>query len=100
MAAFRFSRAAQADVTSIVTYIAKDSRRAAAGMLDRFEQQARKLAAAPGIGRSRAELRPRLRSAVGGSYVIFYRTVTDGFEIVRVLHGRRDIEAIMTAEDG
>ena len=100
MAAFRFSRAARADVTGILAYIAKDSPHAAAGMLDRFEQQARKLAAAPGIGRSRAELRPGLRSVGVGSYVIFYRAVADGIEIVRVLHGRRDIEAIMTAEDG
>lgn len=100
MAAFRFSRAARADVTEILIHIAKDSPSAAAGMLERFERQARRLAAAPGIGQPRAELRPGLRSAVVGSYVIFYRAVTKGIEVVRVLHGRRDIEAIMTAEDG
>jgi toxin ParE1/3/4 len=112
MPAFRFSRAAQADVTSILTYIAKDSPRAAAGMLDRLQRQARMLAAAPGIGRPRAELRPGLRSAVVGSYLLFYRAVPDGIEVVRMLHGRRDIEvvrmlhgrrdieAIMAGEDG
>lgn len=69
------------------------------GILARLEQQARKLAQAPGIGRPRAELRPGLRSCVVGSYVIFYRAIPDGIEVIRVLHGRRDIEAIFAEED-
>jgi toxin ParE1/3/4 len=36
---------------------------------------------------------------VAGSYAIFYRAIPDGIEVVRVLHGRRDIEAILTEED-
>jgi toxin ParE1/3/4 len=98
MAAFRFTRTAQADVTSILAYVAEDSPRAAARLLARFERQARKLASAPGIGRSRAELRPGLRSSVVGSYLIFYRAVPGGIEIARVLHGRRDVDAILAGD--
>ena len=49
-------------------------------------------------GRSRDELRAGLRSLLSDPYVIFYR-VRDGVpEIVRVLHGRRDLDAIFAEE--
>jgi len=34
-----------------------------------------------------------LRSFPVGSYIIFYVPVPDGIEIVRVMHGRQDIDA-------
>ena len=37
---------------------------------------------------------PGLRSWSVGNYVIFYRQVSTGIDIVRVLHGARDIEAL------
>lgn len=48
----------------------------------------------PGIGRQREELSPGLRSVPEGDYVIFYRQIEDGVEIIRVLHGKRDIPTI------
>jgi plasmid stabilization system protein ParE len=36
---------------------------------------------------------------VVGSYAIFYRAIPDAIEVVCVLHGRRDIEGILTEED-
>jgi toxin ParE1/3/4 len=67
-------------------------------LLDRFEQQARKLASAPGIGRPREDLRAGLRSLAVGRYTLFYRQVPGGIEVVRVLHGMRNIE-VLFAED-
>jgi toxin ParE1/3/4 len=32
------------------------------------------------------------------SYLIFYRPSSDGIEVIRVLHGARDIETILEAE--
>ena len=46
------------------------------------------------MGRSREELVPKLRSFPVGNYVIFYQPISDGVEIVRVLHGSRDIESL------
>jgi toxin ParE1/3/4 len=37
-----------------------------------------------------------LRSFAVGRYVIFYLTIPAGVQIVRVLHGARDIEAAFT----
>ena len=47
----------------------------------------------PLAGRERPELRSDLRSFPVGNYIIFYRTLPDGVEIVRVMNGRQDIDA-------
>ena len=47
----------------------------------------------PLAGRERRELRANLRSFRVGNYVIFYVPLPDGVEIIRVMHGRRDIGA-------
>ncbi|MGH7989069.1 MAG: type II toxin-antitoxin system RelE/ParE family toxin [Limisphaerales bacterium] len=44
----------------------------------------------PLLGREREELLPRLRSFPVSRYVIFYRPMENGIEVVRVLHGARD----------
>jgi toxin ParE1/3/4 len=31
-----------------------------------------------------------------GNYVVFYRPIENGIEVVRVLHGRRDIAALFS----
>jgi len=50
----------------------------------------------PQSGTRRDELRRGLRTFPVGSYLVFYFIVEDGIEIVRVLHGRRDIESIFS----
>lgn len=51
----------------------------------------------PFSGRDRSEVFPGIRSVVSNPHVIFYRIGSPDIEIVRVLHGRRDIEAIFEA---
>jgi toxin ParE1/3/4 len=57
------------------------------------------LAGNPHIGRARGELSPNLRSIPFGRYVIFYLALPDGIEIVRVLHGARDLDTIFHPDD-
>jgi toxin ParE1/3/4 len=52
----------------------------------------------PLLGRSRTDLHPGLRSFPFGRYVIFYRPLDDGIEVVRVLHGARDIRRALRNE--
>lgn len=85
---------AQEDLLDIWLHIAADSPFHADRFLDLLDEKMRLLADTPGIGRSRAELSPGLRGLPAGNYVIFYRQVSTGIEIVRVLHGSRDIEAL------
>lgn len=52
------------------------------------------LAANPHIGKDCNEIRDGYRKFNAGSHVIFYRqTLTNTIEVVRILHGRMDIEA-------
>ena len=56
------------------------------------------LEAHPLAGRTRDELRPGLRSISVRPHVVFYRVLDDNPEIVHVLDGRRDLDAIFADE--
>jgi len=74
---------AQTDLAEIWAYIAED-----------FQALSRR----PGLGRRRPELNSDIRSLAVGRYVVFYLPLSRGIEVVRVLHGSRDIESIFENE--
>ncbi len=94
MAAIYWTTAADLDADEIWFWVAADSPRAAHSLLSDFDDVAAGLLEFPALGVSREDLAPGLRSFPVKSYLIFYRPVEDGIEIVRVLHGRRDVEQI------
>ena len=59
----------------------------------------------PGMGERRESANPRLAELrvwrVEGfeKHLIFYRPTQGGIEIVRVLHGARDIDSVLESED-
>jgi plasmid stabilization system protein ParE len=54
------------------------------------------LAALPGtLGTPRPEIRPELRSFSFKGYVILFRYHGDAFEVVDIIEGHRDIEALL-----
>lgn len=86
---------AEADLAEIWEYIARDSPENADSFVSRIFQTCQEsLAPSPHLGRPREELSPGLRSLNFEDYIIFYRPIENGVEVVRVLHGRRDIEAL------
>jgi toxin ParE1/3/4 len=62
--------------------------------LQTIKQKFNQLAQFPHSGRSREDLLPHLRCLPVNDFVIFYRITTTHLEIVRVIHGRRNIDAI------
>ncbi len=94
----QLSKRAEADLDDIWFYVAQDSIRNADRLVSRIQKKCELLAASPGLGRHRDELRPSLQSFPFGRYVIFYRALSDGIEVVRVLSGYRDIESIFRTE--
>jgi toxin ParE1/3/4 len=52
----------------------------------------------PLLSRQRDELLPGLRSVIVRPHVIFFRIRDSALEVVRVLHGRRDLPAIFGRE--
>ena len=89
---------AEADILEIWDYIADDSLVAADRWVDRLDEQFRLLAAQPMMGRAREELAPGVRSFPFGRYVVFYMPLNDGIDVVRVLQGARDIDAVFNPE--
>ena len=89
----RKSPQADLDLDSIWNFIAADDPRAAERQIDRIGKIFQMLIENPSAGRERFELRKNLRSFPVGSYVVFYVPLTDGIEIIRVMHGRQDIDA-------
>jgi toxin ParE1/3/4 len=90
---------AKADIVEIWGYIAEDSEERADAFIDAIDQKLHTLAELPNIGRSRSELAEGLRSFPFGRYVIFYLVIPAGIEVVRVLHGARDIDTIFHPGD-
>ncbi|EHC10119.1 type II toxin-antitoxin system RelE/ParE family toxin [Fischerella thermalis] len=89
---YRLSQQAEQDLEDIWIYLAQQDELAAdkqiAQLLDRLPM----LAQFPDMGRKRDDLLQRLRSFPVKPYIVFYTKITDGIEIVRVLHQSRDIE--------
>ena len=91
-------KAAQ-DAENYADYIAKDSLEAAVRFLENTESTLRYLAQNPGIGIPFESDKPdlanlRFRPVKGfPNHVIFYVEHTDAIEVVRILHGARDLDA-------
>lgn len=68
--------------------------------IEGIERRCRLLGGAPGLGAARPEIRPDLRLMPVGRYLILYREVPDGAEIVRVLHGARDWPSLIGDDPG
>ena len=85
---------AEQDLLNIWLYIAEDSSTNADRFLDRLEHKALRLAEFTEIGVDRPELTPGLKSFPVDQYVLYYRPCADGIELIRVLHGSRDINRI------
>jgi toxin ParE1/3/4 len=89
---------AETDILEIWDYIADDSLTAADRWVDHLDEQFRVLATQPMMGRARDELALGVRSFPFGRYVVFYVPLDDGIDVVRVLHGARDIDAVFNPE--
>ena len=85
---------AELDLLNIWNYIADDSLDRADDFLDRIESKLMTLAQNSGLGRKRSELLPDLRSFPIDNYVVFYQQIDGGIDVIRLLHGSRDIEEV------
>ena len=83
---------AENDIEEIWLYIAQDNPDNADRLLDEIEETSRKLVQFTSMGRNRYELYPGLKSFPVGKFIIFYLPISGGLEIVRILHGMRDID--------
>jgi toxin ParE1/3/4 len=101
MAKLTIAPAAAQDLQEIVDYITQDKPVAARRWLARIKEKCRLLAKTPAIGERRPEfLSGKCRCSLVGSYVIFYRPIEGGVEVVRVIRGDRDIQQLSMTFQG
>jgi toxin ParE1/3/4 len=82
------------DLEAIIDYFATRKVDAGDQFLDEFTKKCRYLAQFPFIGRSYRAIRPYLHGIPLQNYIIFYRVSDDVVEIMRIVRGNRDLEAI------
>ena len=85
MSRFIISLLAKQELKEINRYIARFNSNAARRLINRIKQQCKLLADFPEMGQKCDELEPDLRSFPVENYMIFYRPIDDGVQIVREL---------------
>ena len=91
---------AERDIVEIGLYIAETSLTYSDLFLESVETTLIALARMPRVGFTRNFRNPKYADIriwrVKGfeNYLIFYRPITDGIEILRIIHGARDIEIL------
>jgi len=85
------TRRADEDLIEIWHHIAIDNPAAADRMLDAIEARWLLLARNPFSGPARDDIMPGVRHLVTGHYLTLYRVTETAVELLRVLHGRRDM---------
>ena len=91
MSRVQLSLQAANDLEEIEDFISRDNPAAASRLLLTVLEKCQLLSQHPAIGFDRSELLPKLRSFPVGNYIVFYLPANDGIEVVRVLHGARDV---------
>ena len=95
MAKVKYSTLAAADLNENAEFIANDKPDAAYRWVETMENVCETLAAHPEMGQARkSRNHGPCRSFVNGNYVIFFRGVSDGVEIIRIVRGERDLDNV------
>ena len=99
MARVTRDRLADADLAEIAEYIGQRNRSpdAARRFLDNLHQKLQLYATQPEMGQLRPDLGERVRLFSFGNYVVVYRPIEDGIDVLRVLEGHRDYPALFRA---
>ncbi len=80
---------AEQDLEDIWFFVAQDNPDAADRLLDKIEESIALLAENPHLGPARPDIAPELRYHPVGNYLLLYRILKNGIELVRVVHGAR-----------
>lgn len=86
--------AAQRDLAAITDWIAADNLDAALRFYDEVDRLLHLIARYPEMGETTEPLGKGVRRVTLGDYLLFYRQLGDAVDLIRVLHGARDIQSL------
>lgn len=95
MAVVRRTARAEDDLVDIWFYVAADNPDAADRLLEEIDRKCVLLAGNPLLCRARPDIAPEFRYFPVGNYLILYRALSDGVEVVRVVHGARRLDGLL-----
>lgn len=101
MPKFILAPCVESELWTIWNFIAQDNPDAATRVIEAAHETFKNLAATPCLGRPHKFRNPKLKAVRSwhvssfDNYLIFYRPVTEGIEVLHVYHGARDIEALL-----
>ena len=98
MSTAKFTLLARLDLKEIRDFIAQDNKKIASRYMHILKQKCEILAISPGLGICKEEYCGLHKFPVD-NYLIFYRPSKTGIEVIRILHGKRDIKSILNPED-
>ena len=93
------SQPAIKDLEEIIDYFSSRNIEAGERFINEFEKKCKYLANFPNMGRSYDDIKPALRGLPLAGYIIFYRIINDGIEIIRVVSGYRDLESLFLEDE-
>ncbi|MEH2096855.1 type II toxin-antitoxin system RelE/ParE family toxin [Nostoc sp.] len=85
---------ASRDINEIADYFAETNVEAGERFFSEFNRKCQQLVAFPNSGKSYAKIRPDLRGISSQGYIVFYRVLDDGIEILRIVSGRRNFPSL------
>lgn len=89
-----FRPLAETDLSDIWDYISADSPERGEKLIRDIYSKLGTIAHNPYIGKARPEIEQDLRSFPVGRYIVFYFPLPEGIDVIRILHGSRDIDKI------
>lgn len=96
----RYTPTSKRDLLEIAAWIARDNPERARSFVEELRVTCRALAHHPESAIARSDLLPGLRCRPHGAYLIFYRPLPAGVLVIRILHGARDVAALLPPSDG
>lgn len=100
MAEFILAPCVEDELWAIWSFIAQDNPDAATSVIEAAYATFKNLADQPDLGRLRKFKNPRLKDVRSwrissfDNYLIFYRPIPEGIQVLHVYHGARDIDAL------
>ncbi len=94
MARYSINVLATQDLNDIADYFATYNVKAGEKFFKSFNQKCTQLISFPNSGKNYEEIYSNLKGIPLSGYIIFYRIIDDGIEILRVINGRRDLPVI------
>jgi toxin ParE1/3/4 len=90
---------ASRDLNEIIDYFANLNVEAGERLIAAFQKKCQNLINFPTIGRSYEEIRADLRGVPLDGYIILYQVTDNTLEILRVVHGSRNLKALFESDD-